>query len=71
MSGISRDCRETVTARMRRDMAFREEFLKEARACLTGTEPEVGRTMLKVYAEALGEIPAVEKVPSPRSPAGC
>lgn len=49
---LTRDFRETIMARIRRDRAFRRGVLREAVECLLSGEVEVGRSMLRDYIKA-------------------
>ena len=49
---LTRDFKETVQARARRDPAFREGLLKEGIECLLAGEVEAGKTILRDYINA-------------------
>ena len=49
---LTRDFRETVLARARRDPEFREGLLNEAVGALLGGEVEVGKALLRDYINA-------------------
>ena len=49
---LTRDFRETVLARARRDPEFREGLLNEAVGALLGGEAEVGKALLRDYINA-------------------
>ena len=46
---LTRDFRETVQARARRDLAFREGLLKEAVECLLAGDVDAGKIVLRDY----------------------
>ena len=49
---LTRDFKETVQARVRRDPAFREGLLKEGIDCLLAGEVEAGKIVLRDYINA-------------------
>ena len=49
---LTRDFKETVQARARRDPAFREALLKEGIDCLLAGEVETGKILLRDYINA-------------------
>lgn len=49
---LSRDVKETIQARARRDAAFRESLLKEAVDSLLSGDVETGKTVLRDYINA-------------------
>ncbi len=49
---LTRDFRETIMARIRRDRAFRRGVLREAVECLLSGEVDVGRSMLRDFIKA-------------------
>jgi hypothetical protein len=49
---LTRDFKETIQARARRDVAFRRELLREGVECLLGGEVETGKTVLRDYINA-------------------
>ena len=49
---LTRDFKETVQARARRDPAFREGLLKEGIECLLAGEVEAGKIILRDYINA-------------------
>jgi len=49
---LTRDFKETVQERARREPEFRQELLKSATRCVLNGEPRVGRTMLRDYIAA-------------------
>ncbi len=49
---LTRDFRETVQARVRRDPEFRAQLLKEGIECLLAGEMEVGKSVLRDYINA-------------------
>ena len=49
---LTRDFRETVQARVRRDPAFREELLKEGVECLLAGDVDTGKAVLRDYINA-------------------
>ncbi len=59
---LTRDFKETIQARVKRDPAFREALLKEGVECLLSGDVETGKTVLRDYInatigfEALGEL---------------
>ena len=48
----TRDFKETVQERARREPELRQELLKSATRCVLNGEPRVGRTMLRDYIAA-------------------
>ena len=46
---LTRDFKETVRARARREPGFRDKLLKSAARCMLNGEPEVGRKILSDY----------------------
>jgi hypothetical protein len=61
---LTRDFKETVRARVKRDPAFREEMFKEGIECLLSGDLDTGKAILRDYInatigfEALGELTA-------------
>ena len=59
---LTRDFKETIQARVKRDPAFREALLKEGVECLLSGDVETGKTVLRDYInatigfEALGDL---------------
>ena len=59
---LTRDFKETVQARVRRDHKFREKLISEAADCLLAGDVETGKTILRDYINAtvgfekLGEV---------------
>ena len=59
---LTRDLKETIQARGRRDAAFRKELLREGIECLLAGDVEAGKTVLRDYINAtvgfakLGEV---------------
>ena len=51
---LTRDFRETIQARVERDLGFRRELLKEGIDCLLSGEVEVGKTVLRDFINATG-----------------
>ena len=51
---LTRDFRETIQARVQRDLGFREELLKEGVECLLSGEAEVGKAALRDFIDAAG-----------------
>lgn len=49
---LTRDFKETIQARVRRDPAFREALLKEAIDCLLADDLETGKSVLRDYINA-------------------
>lgn len=49
---LTRDFRETIQARVRRDPAFREELLREGVECLLAGDLDTGKTVLRDYINA-------------------
>ena len=49
---LTRDFKETVQARAKRDPAFREELLKEGLQCLLAGEVDAGKQVLRDYINA-------------------
>ena len=49
---LTRDFKETVQARARRDLAFREGLLKEGVECLLAGDVEAGKIVLRDYINA-------------------
>ena len=49
---LTRDFKETIQARVRRDAAFREALLKEGVDCLLADDLETGKTILRDYINA-------------------
>lgn len=49
---LTRDFKETIKARARRDAAFRESLLKEAIDSLLSGDVETGKTVLRDYINA-------------------
>lgn len=49
---LTRDFRETVLARARRDPAFREELLEEGVECLIAGDIDTGKIVLRDYINA-------------------
>ena len=50
--GLTRDFKETVQARARRDAAFREGLLKEGVECLLAADVDTGKILLRDYINA-------------------
>ena len=49
---LTRDFKETIQARVRRDPGFRAELLKEGIQCLLSGDVETGKTVLRDYINA-------------------
>ena len=49
---LTRDFKETVQARARRDPAFREGLLKEGVECLLAGDVDTGKIVLRDYLDA-------------------
>ena len=49
---LTRDFKETIQARVRRDPRFRAELLKEGIQCLLSGDVETGKTVLRDYINA-------------------
>ena len=49
---LTRDFKETVQARARRDAAFREGLLKEGVECLLAGDIDAGKIVLRDYVKA-------------------
>ena len=49
---LTREFRETIQARVRRDPKFRAELLKEGIQCLLSGDVETGKTVLRDYINA-------------------
>ena len=49
---LTRDFKETVQARVRRDPAFREALLKEGIECLLAGDMDIGKAVLRDYIKA-------------------
>lgn len=49
---LTRDFKEIVQARARRDLAFREGLLREAVECLLAGDIDTGRILLRDYVNA-------------------
>jgi len=49
---LTRDFKETIQARVRRDAAFREALLKEGIDCLLADDIETGKSVLRDYINA-------------------
>lgn len=49
---LTRDFKETVQARVRRDAAFRKELLREGVECLVSGDIEAGKAVLRNYINA-------------------
>jgi DNA-binding phage protein len=49
---LTRDFKQTIQARVRRDPAFRKELLREAIDCLLVGDIETGKTVLRDYINA-------------------
>lgn len=49
---LTRDFRETVQARAKRDAAFRKALLKEAIDCMLAGDVDAGKTVLRDYINA-------------------
>ena len=49
---LTRDFKETVKDRARRDLAFREGLLKEGVECLLAGDVETGKIILRDYMNA-------------------
>jgi DNA-binding phage protein len=66
---LTRDFKETIQARARRDPAFRKELLREAVESFLSGDVEIGKTVLRDYIHAtvgFSEL-AVETNHSPKS----
>ena len=64
---LTRDFKETVQARARRDPAFREELLKEGVDCLLAGDVDAGKIILRDYINAtigFGELSSLTNKPS-------
>ncbi|MCY3824588.1 MAG: hypothetical protein OXG62_12035 [Nitrospinae bacterium] len=46
---LTQDFRETIQARVERDLGFRQELLKEGVECLLSGEVEVGKAVLRDF----------------------
>lgn len=46
---LTRDFRETIQVRIKRDPAFREEMLKEGVECLLAGDLDTGKAVLRDY----------------------
>ena len=66
---LTRDFKETIQARARRDAAFRENLLKEAIDSLLSGDVETGKTVLRDYINATVGFDALANVTkkSPKS----
>ena len=53
---LTRDFKETIQMRARRDANFREALLKEAVDALLAGEVDVGKTVLRDYINAHGGL---------------
>ena len=51
---LTRDFRETIQARVQRDLGFREELLKEGIDCLLSGEVETAKAVLRDFINATG-----------------
>ena len=51
---LTRDFRETIQARVQRDLASREELLKEGVECFLSGEVEVGKAALRDFINETG-----------------
>jgi hypothetical protein len=49
---LTRDFKETVQARVKRDQKFRENLITEAAECLLAGDVETGKTILRDYINA-------------------
>jgi len=49
---LTRDFKETIQARVRRDPVFREELLKEGIQCLLAGDMDTGKAVLRDYINA-------------------
>ena len=49
---LTRDFKETIQARVERDLAFREALLEEGVECLLAGDLETGKSMLRDYINA-------------------
>ncbi len=49
---LTRDFRETIQARIRRDPAFRKELLREGVECFLSGDVETGKALLRDYINA-------------------
>ena len=51
---LTRDFRETIQARIQRDLGFRQELLKEGVECLLSGEVETAKAVLRDFINATG-----------------
>jgi len=59
---LTRDFKETIQARVKRDAAFRKELLRESVECFVSGDVETGKAVLRVYINAtigFGELAEV------------
>ena len=63
---LTRDFRETIQARARRDAAFRKALLREAIDCMLAGDVDTGKTVLRDYKPSDGLWPS-EHLPSKRA----
>ena len=49
---LTRDFKETIQARAKRDLGFREALLEEGVECLLAGDVETGKSMLRDYINA-------------------
>jgi len=66
---LTRDFKETIQARVRRDPAFRRELLREGVECLLSGDVETGKAVLRDYINATVGFSALGKIThqSPKS----
>jgi len=57
----TRDYKETIRARVRRDPAFKDALLKEAIECLLSGDLETGKAILKDFIKATTGFAALSK----------
>jgi DNA-binding phage protein len=56
---LTRDFKETVMSRVRKDPAFRSELLIEATNAFLGGDIETGKSLLRDYLDATDSLPAI------------
>ena len=61
---LTRDFRETIQARVRRDAAFRKGLLRDAIESLLAGEVALGKELLRDYINATVGFPELAEVPS-------
>jgi DNA-binding phage protein len=64
---LTRDFKETIRARARRDRAFRKELLREGVECMLSGDIHTGRTVLRDYINAtlgFAELAEATHIPS-------